>query len=170
MEYICSKCSKVYKKEGNLKKHLESCGIETKCAKCGNVVPGNFKKHVEICGIDAFKCDKCDKAYKTEKGLQNHKCKVSVTPTNVSGFAKPEDEKKEFPCTSCEKVYKTEKGLQNHKCKASGDSPTNVSVNTPTNDSVNVLTENGKKEFPCTKCKKVYKTEKGFSNHKCLNK
>lgn len=54
-----------------------------------------------------FTCEKCNKVYKTEKGIEKHKCVPK----------KEKIEEVKHKCDLCGNTYKTEGGLINHKCK-----------------------------------------------------
>lgn len=108
-----------------------------------------------------FKCDECNKAWATQRGLDNHDCK-------------PPKEKEEYTCDDCKRVFKTEKGYTSHECKPK-------KVKEPKGDYIcdacknSYKTEKGfekhkcvpKVDITCDACKKVYKSQKTFDTHVC---
>ena len=72
------------------------------CSKCGDKFETlkNFQDDNEDCCSNfEYKCEECEKCFKDENKLQNHRDKMHV----------------KFECDECEKVFKYEAVLEKHK-------------------------------------------------------
>ena len=81
-----------------------------RCSKCGDKFETlkNFQDHKEDCCSNfEYKCEECEKCFKDENKLQNHRDKMHV----------------KFECDKCEKVFKYEAVLEKHKEAAHEDFP-----------------------------------------------
>ena len=81
---------------------LKQRKTNSKCRKCGDKfqVLGQLQKHKEEgCSSEKLKCDECDKCFKDEQKLKEHK----------------ESKHTRFECDCCDKEFKYEALLEKHK-------------------------------------------------------
>lgn len=190
--FECSLCNKSLCNKWTLMRHVEKCiefgakrEIRLFCKACDKEFASrdSYRKHLwrhdKKDQQKPFKCDRCSKAYTTQKTLKEH-FKVNILTFHfvlrIKSFIflqanhELKDESK-LRCTECDKTFKTEKCLNNHIrlhtkigtyiCPVCGKI-----MNTSGNLSNHLLIHSKAKEFTCDICAKSFAQPAGLTVHK----
>ena len=196
-KHACTFCDMRYFKPSMLKAHIENMhtgkNIKKKCDKCLKVIlVKNFASHVCLRGAKGkpSKCTVCGNKFSTKTELKKHSKEHRIAkyvPTmtrsrsralqlrkNAISFAT-----KQHVCTICNKRLSSHRSLKvhtqvvheetkRHYCNVCGVGfmwihrlKRHSAIHDP--NRVNKSQE----EYPCTKCKKVYKVKGSFDKHVC---
>ena len=196
-KHACTFCDMRYFKPFMLKSHIDNVhkgrNIKKKCNKCLKVIlVKNFESHVCLRGSKGkpSKCTVCGRKFSTKTELKKHSKEHRISkyvPTmtrsrsralqlrkNAVSFAA-----KQNVCTICNKRLSSHRSLKvhtkvmhektkRHFCDVCGEGfmwihrlKRHSAIHDPSR--VNKSQE----EFPCTKCKKVYRVKGSFDKHVC---
>ena len=107
VKYECDKCSKYFKTNSGLWKHMKVCNMEIIGNNGNNGNNGN-----EIIEFN-YDCDICSKQFKTKSGLWKHN--VTCNPQmEINGTDGNEKKVIKYECDKCSKHFKTNSGLWKH--------------------------------------------------------
>mgnify|MGYP005637829573 CR=1 FL=1 len=140
---ICPYCTKQYKLQSALNKHINNKHINKQIIKCKHcskqyTTQNNLIKHVknvhsESLKINSLCCPYCSKQYKLSKYLQKH---INEKHVNIS----------KIQCKFCDKTYITQTNLNKH-------------VNNKHQNKIIVT------KFKCPQCFKEYKLKSAMDKH-----
>ena len=141
---ICNVCSKTFRDNYNLKKHVQQKICQRSQIKCEHCRKQFFKDLEDTSHMNKGTCLECQQ--KRHAGEKLHTCKVCekvfYLKSKLQGHAKVHVGEKSYTCTECGKLFTSKTNLMSHK-KSHGD----------------------KESYECTKCEKAFKRERILRNH-----
>ena len=144
----CSLCPKRYKTPGLLGEHINTVHSSSKtfkCDKCEKAFASQkqLNSHYKIHSYSnskAFQCNKCDKAFAVRKSLNSH--------YKVHGICSSPNSKT-FQCQQCEKSFGFQNNLDAHM-----------------NAHSELGEAGGVPAYPCGNCSETYETETALEDHR----
>ena len=174
----CDKCSKMFSIISVLRKHKRICnGMRFQSQiKNGNMKNDEmFKEIVEDDGLKKFECNKCDSVYEKIKSIRRHflfkhmekkfkcdKCskmfpiksrlrKHLETCNGILTVNKMKDVKR-FICETCNQMFALKSDLAKHVKREHKQ----MFIERKEIEYIRIMNQNGKKQFQCKRCEKVF--------------
>ncbi|KAI5713961.1 hypothetical protein M8J76_008648 [Diaphorina citri] len=161
-KYVCSLCSKSFKKEPHLLQHLKTHeGKQWECKLCSKLFTTKYflKKHNRLhTGEMPYKCDLCDKSFTFQQSFHKHLLYHS--------------DEKPYVCDQCGRGFKELSTLHNHQRIHSGEKPfcceiCGKSFRQRVSYLVHQRIHTGVTPYKCSACHKMFRYKISDKMHKC---
>ena len=160
--FQCNKCQETYLDKENIKVHFKSHRKKKyNCDKCNKhfIFKLSLKSHLNVCNGKLTNYEKHKEIYPPSKT----KGKVEKVVKSEDILAKNQDEGKK--CNECPKSFSSNSTLNRHFRKHHDMDYCSDKLKMKDIEYKEINNSNGKNEFQCVKCEKVYRTRNSIYHH-----
>ncbi|XP_067206829.1 zinc finger protein 626-like [Linepithema humile] len=160
IQYESNACGSTLNDEFSLKEHNRLPHLDLMVASDEKIEESNKAARTQE---SEHKCDVCNKVYKYQSLLKQHKIKAHDNPSSY--------EKRRYLCALCGKELKTAKGLEIHNRSHTGEKPYTCEVcgkcfACETVLKTHFVTHTGERKYSCDQCGKAFTQRSTLVVHK----